>query len=85
MFTATDRSRGAVPVPGVTVSQVASSEAVKFSVPPPVLATDSVLAAGLAAPAVPENDSDVGETLRFGGGGGPAGAPKTYPDTGPSL
>ena len=69
--------RHSEPLPGVTVSQLASSDAVKFSVPPPVLATETVRAAGLAAPTVPENDSEVGETLRLGGGGGPAGAPNT--------
>ena len=60
VLTATLRSRGAVPLPGVTVSHGASSVAVNESVPPPVLSTPRVFAAGLAPPAVPLNDSDGG-------------------------
>src|SRR5688572_24989792 len=39
-----------LPSAGVTASQAASSDAVQLMIPPPVLATASVLAAGFAAP-----------------------------------
>ena len=39
-----------VPLPGVTVSQLAFSDAVQSIVPPPVLLTAKVLAAGLEPP-----------------------------------
>ena len=45
-----------VPLAGETLSQLALSDAVQLIVPPPVLLTDSVLAAGLAPPAVALND-----------------------------
>src|SRR5437868_887048 len=59
-----------VPLVGETLSQDASSEAVQLIVPPPVLATVSVLAAGLGPPAVPLNDRLVGLTERTGAVGG---------------
>src|SRR4051794_12804698 len=63
-----------VPDAGVTPSQLALSDAVQDSVPPPELLTVSVLAAGLAPPAVPLNASEAGETDSAGGDGGD-GAP----------
>ena len=62
----TVRSRGAVPDAGVTDSHGASSEAVKESVPPPLLATLSVLDAGLVPPAVAEKDRLAGVTESAG-------------------
>src|SRR5688500_669725 len=85
VLTATLRSRGAVPLAGVTVSHDASSEAVKDRVPPPVLVTLTVLAAGFAPPTVPPNVSDAGSVASTGGGGGPAGVPNTYAEAGPSV
>ena len=59
-----------VPLVGDTLSHVALSDAVQSIDPPPVLLTDSVLAAGLAPPAVAENDRLVGVTESAGGAGG---------------
>ena len=59
-----------VPLPGDTLSHVALSDAVQSIEPPPVLDTESVFAAGLAPPAVAENDSVAGETDSAGGAGG---------------
>jgi hypothetical protein len=73
-----------VPLPGVTDSHGASSDALKLKVPPPVFATESVLAAGLAAPASTLNDSAAGATPSAGAGGA-AATPHSVPDTGPSL
>src|ERR1700755_2874974 len=58
-----------VPLPGVTVNHGALSDAVQLSVPPPAFATLSVLAAGLAPPAVPRNDRLDGLTESTGGEG----------------
>jgi hypothetical protein len=85
VLTAAVKSAGAEPLAGETVSQEASSLAVKLNAPPPLLVTEIVLDAGLAPPAVPVNASDVGETASAGGGGGPGGTPITYADSGPSL
>src|SRR4051794_29163242 len=60
-----------VPPAGDTLSQLALSEAVQFSVPPPGLLTASVLAAGLAPPAVAANDRLAGLTERAGACGTP--------------
>lgn len=49
-----------VPLVGVSVSHAALSEALQVSVPPPVLDTPIVFAAGLAAPAAPEKARLVG-------------------------
>ena len=76
-MTATVRSCGAEPLAGDTLSQAASSAAVKLSEPPPLLVTEIVLEAGFAPPAVPVKASDVGEADRTGGGGGPGGTPIT--------
>jgi hypothetical protein len=70
------RSRGALPLAGVTESHPASSVAVKGRMPPPVLATFSVFAAGLAPPAVALKLSDDGATLNAGGCGALAGTPQ---------
>ena len=59
---------GAEPLAGVTVSQLASSAAVKLRLPPPVFVTLSVLAAGFAPPAVPLKASDAGVTASAGAG-----------------
>ena len=56
-----------VPLVGDRLSQLALSEAVQFIVPPPALVTVSVLAAGLAPPAVPLKARLVGETESAGG------------------
>ena len=57
-----------VPLVGDRLSQLAPSDAVQFSVPPPVLLTDSVLAAGFDdPPAVALNDRLVGVTASAGG------------------
>ena len=56
-----------VPLVGDRLSQLALSDAVQFSVPPPALLTDSVLAAGLAPPAVALNDRLAGVTDSAGG------------------
>jgi hypothetical protein len=69
VLTATARSRGALPLVGVTVSHDASSDALKVNVPPPVFVTASVLPAGLPAPASPANDNAAGATARTGGAG----------------
>ena len=58
-----------VPDPGVTVSHEASSAVVQLRVPPPVLATASVLAAGVAPPAVAVNARLDGVTDSAGGTG----------------
>ena len=52
-----------VPLAGDTLNQVALSEAVQSSEPPPVLEIVSVFAAGLAPPATAENESAAGETV----------------------
>ena len=49
-----------VPLAGDTLIQVALSDAVQSSEPPPVFETASVLAAGLAPPWVAENDRRAG-------------------------
>ena len=72
--TDTLRSRGAVPLVGLTDSHGASSETVKESEPPPVLATLSVLAAGLAAPAVALNARLDGATASTAGCAAPPAA-----------
>jgi hypothetical protein len=59
-----------VPLAGATLSQLAFSDAVQSSEPPPVFEIDSVLAAGLAPPCVAENDSAEGDTDSAGGVGG---------------
>ena len=61
----------AAPVPeaGVTVSHDASSDAVQLSVPPPVLVTASVFAAGAVPPAVALNARLDGVTESAGGTG----------------
>src|SRR5690349_17993811 len=69
MVGVTVRVAGAVALAGVTASHAASSDAVTSSVPPPVLLTATVLAAGLVPPAVPVKASVVGETDRAGGVG----------------
>ncbi len=56
-----------VPLVGDRLSQLAPSDAVQFSVPPPLLLTDSVLAAGDDPPAVALNDRLVGVTASAGG------------------
>jgi hypothetical protein len=61
-----------VPLAGATLSQLALSDAVQFMDPPPVLETVIVFAAGLAPPAVAENDSEAGVVDSTGGGGGAA-------------
>ena len=61
---------GAVALAGVTASHAASSDAVTSSVPPPVLVTATVLAAGLVPPAVAVKARVVGETDSAGGVGG---------------
>src|SRR3954463_12364592 len=61
---------GAVALAGVTASHAASSDAVTSSVPPPVLVTATVLAAGLVPPAAAVKASVVGETDSAGGVGG---------------
>src|SRR3954463_5591706 len=61
---------GAVALAGVTASHAASSDAVTSSVPPPVLVTATVLAAGLVPPAAAVKASVVGETDNAGGVGG---------------
>src|SRR6185312_13919325 len=60
-----------LPLAGETASQLALSEAVQLSVPPPALDTLSVLAAGLAPSCVPLNDRLAGLTARVGGDGAP--------------
>src|SRR3954470_4215591 len=70
MVGVTVRVAGAVALAGVTASHAASSEAVTSSVPPPVLVTATVLAAGLVPPAVAVKASVVGETESAGGVGG---------------
>ena len=59
-----------MPLAGVTASQDALSDVVKVSVPPPVLATDSVCAAGCGAADVAVNDRLAGVTESAGGGAG---------------
>jgi hypothetical protein len=59
-----------VPLAGESDSHVASSLAVQFRVPPPVLVTEIVFAAGLAPPCVAENDKLAGEADNTGGVGG---------------
>jgi hypothetical protein len=59
-----------VPLAGDTLSHDAPSDAVQSSEPPPVLETDSVLAAGFAPPWVAEKDSAEGDTDSAGGVGG---------------
>ena len=71
MLTAAVTSLGAAPLAGDSVSHGTSSDAVKFSVPPPVLDTVTVFEAGDAPPAVPLNVNDAGDTDSAGGGGGP--------------
>ena len=68
MFADTDGLEGAVPLAGATVSQVWSSDAVKFSEPPPVFVTFTVCAAGLAPPWVALNARLAGVTARAGAG-----------------
>src|SRR4051812_6497333 len=58
-----------VPLAGATLSQLAFSDAVQFSEPPPVFVTLSVLAAGLEPPCVPLNDRLEGLTANIGGDG----------------
>jgi hypothetical protein len=58
-----------VPLAGDTLSHVALSDAVHGMDPPPVLLTDSVLAAGLEPPAVALNDRLDGVTESAGGTG----------------
>ncbi len=69
MLTAAVTSWPCVPLVGLTDSHDASSEAVKFSVPPPVFDTVTVLDAGLPWPTVALNASDVGDTDSVGGVG----------------
>ena len=61
---------GALPLVGLTVSQVAESlAAVKLSVPPPVLLTLTDVAAGLMPlPCVALNERAAGESVNTGGG-----------------
>ena len=56
-----------VPLPGERLSQLALSDAVQSIDPPPVLVTDSVLAAGLDPPCVALNDRLAGDTDNAGG------------------
>ncbi len=58
-----------VPLPGEIDSHGALSDAVQLSVPPPVLATVSVLDAGSGPSATALKDSEAGDTARAGGGG----------------
>jgi hypothetical protein len=58
-----------VPLAGATLSQLALSDAVQFSEPPPVFETASVFAAGLGPPATAENESAAGDTDNAGGVG----------------
>ena len=62
-----------VPLAGDRPSQLALSEAVQLMLPPPVLLTDSVLAAGFGPPAVPLNDRLVGLTDSDGAEKAPLG------------
>jgi hypothetical protein len=55
---------------GVTANQLALELAITASVPDPVLVTDTVCAAGLAAPCVPVKETVDGLTAKAGGGGG---------------
>src|SRR5256885_1055655 len=61
---------GAVALAGVTASHAASSDSVTSSVPPPLLVTATVLAAGLGAPAVAVKARLEGVTDSAGGVGG---------------
>jgi hypothetical protein len=73
---------GALPLAGDTDNHDASSDALKLNDPVPVFVTDNDCPAGLAPPAVPENDNDPGDTDNTDCGGEPP--PTRYPDTGPS-
>ena len=53
MFTDTDSARRRAADAGDTLSQVWLSDAVQFSVPPPVFVTFTVCAAGFAPPQSP--------------------------------
>ena len=57
---------GAVPEPGDAESQLALVEAVKDSVPVPVLVIESSPGAGTADPCVYANDNEVGDTDKMG-------------------
>ena len=61
---------GAVPLDGLTESHDADSASVKLRVPPPVLVTSKVCAAGFAPPSVAVKDRLLFETASAGGGGG---------------
>jgi hypothetical protein len=69
-FTDTDTEAGAVPAAGVAASHDASSDVVKLSVPPPVLATASDCAGGAAPPSTAVNARLAGVTESAGGCGG---------------
>ncbi len=59
-----------VPLLGETDSHGALSEALQLSVPPPVLETPNVFAAGEAPPCTLLKASEAGDTDRAGGAGG---------------
>jgi hypothetical protein len=62
--------RGAVPEPGDTVSHGTFADAVKSTVPPPVLVTVKAFVSTVGAPATALNDNTEGATASWGGCGG---------------